>query len=72
MSPKFRKVLPRILNVKGFEGILIHPGNIPEHTHGCVLVGKNTVVGKVTDSTATFEKLMAKIKDEKNLTIEIA
>jgi len=72
MSPKFKKVLPRILNVKGFEGILIHPGNIPEHTHGCILVGKNTIKGGLTDSKATFDLLMAKIKDQKNLTIEIA
>lgn len=71
MSPKFKKVLPRLMSVKGFEGILIHPGNIPEHTHGCILVGKNTIKGKLTESTACFDALMAKIKDDKNLIIEI-
>jgi len=71
MSPKFKKILPRLLKVKGFEGILIHPGNIPEHTHGCILVGRNTIKGKLTESAATFENLMALIEDQKNLTIEI-
>ena len=71
MSPKFKKILPRLMNVKGFEGILIHPGNIPEHTHGCILVGKNTIVGKLTESTVMFDKLMAIIGKETNLTIEI-
>lgn len=27
MSPRFKKILPRILDVKGFEGILMHAGN---------------------------------------------
>ncbi|MEI7594502.1 MAG: DUF5675 family protein [Bacteroidota bacterium] len=71
MSPKFKKILPRLLNVKGFEGILIHPGNTAENTHGCLLVGKNNIIGKVTESTATFDKLMKIIEKETNLTIEI-
>ena len=71
MSPKFKKILPRLMRVKGFEGILIHPGNIPEHTHGCILVGRNTIKGKLTESTATFDKLMKIIEKETNLIIEI-
>jgi len=71
MSPKFKKVLPRLMGVKDFEGILIHPGNIPEHTHGCILVGKNTIIGKLTESTVCFDELMKKIVNDKNLTIEI-
>jgi len=49
--------LPRLLNVRGFEGILIHIGNTDTDTYGCILVGYNTVKGKVTNSTATFHKL---------------
>ena len=59
VSPKFKSRswaqknggrVPRILNVKGFEGVLIHPGNTAEDTLGCVLLGENKVKGKVTNS----------------------
>ncbi len=49
--------IPRILNVKGFEGILIHAGNTADHTEGCLLVGENKVKGKVINSQATWVKL---------------
>ena len=49
--------LPRLLGVPSFEGVLIHVGNTAADTEGCILVGKNTVKGMVTDSSATFRKL---------------
>ena len=36
-SPKFKKLLPIIQNVPDREGIRIHRGTLPEHSHGCVL-----------------------------------
>ena len=36
-SPKFKKLLPLIQNVPDREGIRIHRGTIPEHSHGCIL-----------------------------------
>ena len=62
-SNRFKKVLPLLENVKGFEGIRIHPGNTAADTHGCLLVGKNTEVGKITESKATFAKLMKRLVD---------
>ena len=50
--------LPRLLSVPGYNGVLIHVGNRPEDTDGCVLVGRNTVKGQLTSSTETFRKLM--------------
>lgn len=64
-SPKFngrypflrKGLMPAILDVPGYSGVLIHPGNTSNDSLGCVLVGKNKVVGKVVESRATFEKL---------------
>lgn len=49
-SPKFRRQLPLLLNVPLFSGILIHSGNTNKDTRGCILCGKNTIKGKVTNS----------------------
>lgn len=64
--------LPRLLNVKGYEGVLIHAGNTANDTFGCVLVGRNTVKGKVLQSQATWKALMDRLlTDRNNITIEI-
>ena len=63
--------IPRLINVPSFDGVLLHPGSSAEDTSGCLLVGKNTIVGRLTDSQKTFHALMQKIKNQKNLTIEI-
>lgn len=39
MSARFKKLLPEILNVPGYLGIRIHPGNKPGDTEGCLLPG---------------------------------
>jgi len=70
-SNRFKRDLPRLLNVPYFDGILIHPGNQAVDTHGCLLVGINSEKGKVTQSRITFDKLFAKIHNEKDLEIEI-
>lgn len=50
-SPKFKRELPRLLNIPHFEGILIHRGNTNKDSSGCILVGENTKKGMVTNST---------------------
>ncbi|MDY3935342.1 MAG: DUF5675 family protein, partial [Prevotella sp.] len=55
----FKRQMPLLLGVKGFEAIRIHSGNTDKDTEGCVLVGRNTQVGRLTDSKFMFEKLNA-------------
>lgn len=62
-SNRFKKQLPLLENVKGFEGIRIHPGNTKEDTHGCILVGVNSKKGMVTESKKTFDKLFSLLRD---------
>ena len=52
--------VPLIANVPNFSGVRIHIGNTEGDTDGCLLVGKNTVKGKVTESRNTFISLMEK------------
>nr|DAG89232.1 MAG TPA: Protein of unknown function (DUF2778) [Crassvirales sp.] len=76
ISPKFgsrsfykevcKGKVPRILNVKGFDGILIHAGNKAEDTDGCILVGQNKVVGQVINSQATFRELYKILSNSKD------
>ena len=75
VSPKYSKVqfykevcngkVPRLLNVKGFDGILIHAGNTDKDSEGCLLVGVNLEKGKVLNSRETFKKLYKLLKDRK-------
>ena len=67
ISPKFKSrawakkyggIVPRILNVKGFDGVLLHPMNTAKDSYGCIGMGRNTAVGKVTNSTYWFYYIM--------------
>lgn len=62
-SPRFKRVLPLLLSVKGYEGVRIHAGNTNKDTEGCLLVGENKEKGKVLNSRATLEKLMPVLLD---------
>lgn len=57
-AKKYRGYMPRLLNVNHFDGILIHPGSSALSSAGCIIVGKNKVVGKVIDSQQVWLSLM--------------
>jgi len=75
MSPKFKRLLPMVLNVKHFTGIRIHRGNTAKDTHGCILPGENKEKGKVLYSTGyeriIVRELKAATKRGEEITIEI-
>lgn len=71
-SPKYKKLMPLIENVKGYQGIRIHSGNTHKDTEGCLLVGKNKEVGKVLESRKTFNALYKILTETKeNIIIDI-
>lgn len=76
-SPKFNKLLPRLVDVPGFTGILIHTGNGPENTSGCILVGAQLDGLRIKAGTSTpafahlFEQILAAFSRDEHITITI-
>ena len=70
-SPKYKKTMPLLLNVKGFSGIRIHSGNYATDSLGCIIVGFNKKVGMVVESRATYNKLFDILRSAKGIEIEI-
>ena len=59
-AKKYNGIVPRLLKVQGFEGVLIHPLNTAKDSYGCIGPGRNTVKGVVTNSTYWFNYIMDK------------
>jgi len=51
------------LDVPYFTGIMCHPGNKVEDTHGCILVGERDKPDTLKNSHHTFERLYALLED---------
>ena len=75
VSPKFqyrswaricKGRIPRLRNVPNFTGVLIHVGNSAKDTDGCILVGYNTIKGRLTSSTIAFNRLITLLSGAKN------
>lgn len=75
-SQRFKRELPLLEDVPGFEGIRIHPGNTAENTDGCILVGRSKGPNYVSESRAAFnalyEKIQAALDAGDKVTLEIA
>lgn len=64
--------VPRLLNVPGFDGILMHCGSTAKSSAGCLILGYNKIKGGVVDSQKAFEVVYRELlKDKNNISIEI-
>jgi len=75
MSPKFKRVLPILLDVPHFTGIRIHRGNTAKDSHGCILPGENKIKGGVINSTKyemlIVERTLTAIRNGEQIWIRI-
>lgn len=65
MSPRFKRMLPLLLQVKGFIGVRIHPGNTAADTEGCILVGTKKGKERIDESRIAFDRLFPKLQSAK-------
>ena len=74
-SQRFNRDLPLLLNVPGFSGVRIHPGNTAVDTEGCLLVGRSKGEDFVGESRVAFgllyPKLVAALAAGEEITVEI-
>lgn len=54
--------VPRLLDVPGFDGILMHCGATQNSSSGCLILGYNTVVGRVTESETAYKTVYSNLK----------
>jgi len=72
MSPKFKRMMPLLVDVPGFSGVRIHGGNTHEHTHGCPLIAKNIVSEERIQGSMEHEltALLIASKEDHHITIQ--
>lgn len=68
MSPsqKFHRMMPYLMEVPNFTGVMIHPGNRVEDTEGCILVGERDKPHTLVNSRRTFERLYDTLFEQAN------
>lgn len=67
-SNRFQRLMPLLLNVKGFQGIRVHSGNVATDTEGCLIVGKNeaNIPDEILNSREVFNELFPLIQQGVN------
>lgn len=75
VSPKFSQKefymnvckgkVPRLEGIKGFSGVLIHSAATADNVEGCIGVGFNTEIGRLTSIKEAFEKVYSKLSSSK-------
>lgn len=70
-SAHFKRLMPYLANVPGFTGIMVHCGNRPSDSRGCILVGERAMPDRLANSRHTFDVLYGQIESAKKRNEEI-
>lgn len=74
-SPRFKRKLPLLVDVPGFDGIRIHPGNTADDSSGCLLVGdeidRSTPIPTIRKSRIAFDRLFAEMQQAPFISITV-
>ena len=75
MSNRFKKLMPILIDVPGFEGVRVHAGNKPEDTEGCILIGVKASAGLLTRSRektqAVYDLIQNALNNREMVQIEV-
>lgn len=71
MSPRFKRILPLLLDVPNYSGIRIHNGVHAGHTEGCILVGFAKGIDEIYHSRAAVDRLVEILSEHDEIEIEI-
>lgn len=58
---KFQCYVVMLNGVSGFTGILMHNGTTAENSEGCILLGKNNIVGRLDGDRIYMDALAARV-----------
>jgi hypothetical protein len=64
-SPRFKQMMPLLVDVPGFEGVRIHTGNDATDTDGCILVGAQNWSlhdGWIGQSRVAYGRLLGRLQ----------
>ena len=64
-SNRFKRDMPLLLDVIGFDGVRIHAGNVPTDTEGCLLIGMgyDILTHNILKSKIAFDDFFTKLTE---------
>lgn len=71
-SNRFRKMLPQIMDVPGYEGVRIHGANTAEQLEGCIAVGVNQTPFGVSICAPVVNGIVRTLEDNDEVWLEVA